>query len=189
MRNFNVLIPDTQLKDAAIVNKFEKGNLDIFLLSDAVTLDNNTVEQIMNDLKIFLKVKKINPDLIRNSYSLKILSKKAIDLMLPFIKDDAQIIDLDLINEATHEIITGYSLVHPIRSFRCLDFDKTEFVDKDEPVVLGNDITIQSQKIPDSIHIFRLTENPEYVLISQELLEAISGKGLTGMCVIVCDSV
>ena len=188
MRNFNVLIFDLQSKQDTVVKRYEKGNLKIFLLNEAITFDEKTINLIKTDLKMYLQCKKINPDLLGNSYSLKILSKKAIDLMLPFIKDDVQIIDLDLINDATHEIITGYSLVHPIRSFRCLNFDKTEFVDKDEPVVLGNDITIQSQNIPDNIHIFRLEENPHYVIISQELLEAITGKGLTGMCVIVCDS-
>ncbi len=189
MRNFYVLIPDTQLKNATIVSKHEEGKLDTFLLNKAMIFDSNSIKLIKNDLKMFLECKKVNPDLIRNSYSIKILSKKVIDLMIPFTKDDVQIIDLDLINEKTNEIVKGYSLVHPIKSFRCIDFDKTEFVDKDEPVILGDNITIKTDVIPDDIHIFRLEENNHYVMISQELLDAITDKGLKGLCVICCDSV
>jgi hypothetical protein len=166
------------------ISDYEINPSDILKLWDTEILSLDFV----NSIKLFIKKNNPNTDLVGNPLSLTIISEKLYNIIAYYIENDVQTFDIKLIN--SNNTISGYKLIHPIKSFKCVNFDISDVIySNDNEISCIPKLVINKDKVKDSIHIFRLDEVKTDIIFSDFLAKLLIGKSINGVAFIRCKAV
>lgn len=174
MRRFYVLAADPKRSDLQSVKSYNLGGLSLHPLwrGDRVSTEFPTSCRIV-------VTNKQHADLLGNPLSLIIVSDRVLSRIQKLVSpDEMQILSPPIFNETTNEAVPGYYLLNCLRTINALSPDCTEA----QPMI--DQIVIKESLVPKNTNLFRLGGQTFLYLISEELFEELSGKGLQGMMAI-----
>ena len=178
MRDFYILTFDSGRDYFMTVADYQINDFDVTLLWGKGMVEANISESV----KLFVNTESVQPaDLIGNPISWHVCSERLISAWFSKIKNDVQLLKAPLYDLKTKEQITGFQILNPIKSLDVLDREKSTFVGS-----MAIDFVVDRSKIPDSVNIFRPIESSSDVIVSEELPNALIGKGYKGIAFIKC---
>lgn len=182
IRKFHILALDSTRTDLMIVDDYDIEKIDI------TKFWRN--EKIYDSEKLLLKVHEEGKDItdaVGNPLSLFIFSEKLVNIINSFLSESVQLLDANLFGK--NGKIKGFKIVHCIRAIRCLDINnsKVSYSDDNKLSIVGS-VTILEKNIPKNIHFFRIEEDKNTVVVSDELAQTIVGKNINGIAFIKCKS-
>ncbi|MBN2817943.1 MAG: hypothetical protein JXP36_03190 [Bacteroidales bacterium] len=186
MRNFNILTLDSTRDDLLSIEDYDFGSFELTKLWLPKKIDED-----ISNIKFYTD--NLNSDItdaVGNPLSLFIFSDKMINLLFPFLNEDAQVISLELINNNTKDKIKGFNLLHPFKAFKCIDIKNSgvSYSGGNEISIVG-DCVIREKEVPTDVHIFRVEEDKNTVIVSDELAKSLVGKDVNGIAFIRCKCV
>jgi hypothetical protein len=113
-------------------------------------------------------------DYLWNPFSWMIISERFWTIICPLVEQDCQTLHAPLYDQSTRWPIPGYLIINPIRSFAAVM----------NPDFTLQDVVIDSSRVPEGVHIFRMAESPSVTLVSSSVLSAFWGKGLKGLALL-----
>lgn len=120
-------------------------------------------------------------DLLANTLSWTIVSDRLYQLMLPFLEGTPhETLHPALFNYKSRKALNGFILLHPLLTINALHKYRGGFISL-------LDMVVDTSKVPDNVHLFKLGESPGTVVISKPLMEALEGQRLQGVAVVVLE--
>ena len=145
-----------------------------------IVRDDKPVGKLPGDVQLYVKGKK-PADLLANTLSWTIVSDRMYQLMEPFLtRTPHETLDPQLVDDATREPLRGFKLLHPLLTINALHKYGGGFISL-------LDMVVDTGKVPENVHLFKLGESPSTVVISKPLMEALEGQGLQGVAVVVLE--
>lgn len=187
MRNFHILTLDSTRNDLMHVSDYDLNEIDITQFWTDGKIDDKISRSLV--LKIDERGKEIT-DAVGNPLSLYIFSEKLVKILKPFFNDDIQLIEANLLNDKNNNKVEGFKIIHVLKSISCLDIKKSEisYSDENEISIVGT-ITVIEKKIPVNLHIFRVEEDKNTIVVSDQLAHSLVGNKINGVAFIRCKSI
>jgi hypothetical protein len=102
--------------------------------------------------------------------------------------DNLDLYDAELVDPRTRQVNTDFKAVNIVGKVRCVDLEKSEFDPRSEfPMLEFRRIVVDEEKVGD-LRMFRLAENPLFILISDEVKAALGEAPLVGVQAAPLDS-
>lgn len=126
-------------------------------------------------------------DIICNTENVIIISEKAYDFFKSegITGDNVEYFPIAIRNKKGRLLKnTQYFLVNPLTKINCLDRDRSKFITRDDGITVLkiNNLHIKEELIPDDIPLFRLGEQPTYLIYRSDFIKKMEDLGLTGFC-------
>jgi len=186
MRRFHRLIFDSARKDLASISAYELGDF------SPVTFWTGTRfnEQFPTNMRLEVERSDyLDPDLLGNPLSWLICSTRFVVLMRKTAERDIQVFAVPLVDNQTREMVTGYHIVNPTRLVECLNVERSIVSRKaDGTLAAVYEIAVRESKVPNDANIFRIAEQPNIVLFSDDAVLPLLGKDLLGLAFVQCAS-
>ena len=171
MRKFFVLAYEDR-DDLETVADYEVHDFDI----TQFWIGNEFSGHLPADLKLWVDWGE-RSDYLANPLSWQILSQRMWEEIQPLAGTDCQTLEVPLFYTKSETPVDGYVLINITR---CVSASLVE--DREEPSV--QNLSLELSRIPDDAHLFRLAESPTIILLSEELVEQLRGKGFQGAALI-----
>ncbi|WNZ57896.1 hypothetical protein QT397_11340 [Microbulbifer sp. MKSA007] len=178
MRKFFELMPDAGLKGYSYVDNYYLGGFDRLSIIQAKRCNQDELSRV----KICIEDTNLQlADFMGGVIDWPTLSDKFFNLIKDIIFSDVQVLDLPLFSQATGGEIKGYRLLNILSLVDCVDKSRSLVT----PGIRGEDIItelyIHSNLVPDDVNIFRIPDCLDGIIVSEEFLARIRGKGLKGV--------
>ena len=111
-------------------------------------------------------------DYLGNPMSWEIISPDFLNLIMPFIDDNIQLIPLIMYKDGKK--VDRYTLINPLGCVNAV-------VDIGKDSIPISQMKLDSKAIPPGRHIFRLCHSTTLIVVSQAFVDAIWGHGLKGI--------
>lgn len=186
MRKFHIITLDSTRDDLLSIEDYDFGNFNLtkFWMAKKIDEDISNINFYTDNIGIDIT------DAVGNPLSLFIFSDKLIKIIHPYVKKDAQVINIDLINNITKDEINGFNILHPFKSIRCIDLEQSGIsYSNDNEISIIGDCVIKEKEVPNNVNIFRVEEDKNTVIVSDELAQSLVGKNINGIAFIRCKSV
>jgi hypothetical protein len=186
MRSFYQLIHNTNRSGLYVVSDYDLGDFDSRRLWHGERLEG----LIPGDVRLYLQTLGRQPaDLVWNPVSWPICSQRLLELILPVCQGDVEVLPAPLFDEASSTPVPGYGLLNVTRLILCLDAENSVVGRSREDGRLAGVYTyvLKADRIPPDAHLFRLTEWPYTILMSNAVEQVLRGEGLTGLALMPCD--
>ena len=125
-------------------------------------------------------------DFLNNVHRLLVGSESARELFASagLGPEDVEIIPIAIADKKKKPIPKKYFILHPIRRIACMDPKRSDcehkkYAHKERWFIRA--LQLDEEKIPVDAKLFRLAEDPRYILIRSDLLERIREAKLTGL--------
>ncbi|NUQ40825.1 MAG: hypothetical protein HUU32_05470 [Calditrichaceae bacterium] len=190
MRKYHELLFDSSRTDIMGVLDYDMKNFDLTKL----WLGEKVKGGIPKDVVLFVDNTNIeHTDYVGNPITWIIMSDKLINLMYGYIKDDVEILDVNLFNQSESKYVKGFHVINPLRKIKCLDVEKSilsypvdeEFKDLGFTVIKP---VLKIKDIPEHVHLFRLEEAKNIIIFSDSLAQSLRGKGINGVAFVKLDT-
>lgn len=186
VRTFHRLIFDSSRDDLFTVVAYSLDEFDLTIFWKGIEV----VGPIPTSVKLFVDIEKDNaPDLVGNPISWYICSERLLDYWLPLIEQDIQLCEAPLYVKKTNKKILGFKILNPLTIIEAMDMRKSRFISNKNKLKTVSKFVFEIKKIPENIHIFRPSEFPKAIIVSDELVKKIVGIGIRGLALIRCESV
>ncbi|WP_088254780.1 hypothetical protein [Fimbriiglobus ruber] len=171
MRKFYILREDAADETLQWIVDYRKDDTDMSLSRECIKLD----EAYLKNVKLYIN-NNHHADIIANPLGLSIVSKKLATLIYDFVaEDEVQILEVPIFLEGSNETTNEFCLLNPLRMFAALSpLSASERLVAHRTEIIAN-------RIPDTVHIFRLEERTPFIITSDELVEHLKWKGLIGV--------
>jgi hypothetical protein len=169
---------DSGSKDLMSVVDYEMGDFDL------KSLWGKGKSNLPDNVKLFVKKEYLKkPDLLGNPISWFICSDRLIEIWMPKIEADVQILNAPIYEVKTKKEIEGYKIFNPIRKVEALDKEKSVFLGK-----IVTEFVFDKKRIPNNLHVFRPVESPKAIIVSDELVKKLIDQNINGVAFIKCKS-
>lgn len=184
MKNYHCLTFDSTRKDLLSVVDYEMGD---FKLTNFWGGKQNI--SLSDSVQLFIDSTGNSPDLMGNPVSWLICSEKLISLISSVTSDGFEIYDAPLFDSKTKKTVAGYSILNVYKKIPCLDLEKSsvDWSSDHKEITAVYEHVFCKDKIPEDCHIFRPSEWPFSVVLSDKLAKSFIGKDLTGVAFIKSD--
>lgn len=125
--------------------------------------------------KIYVEGKKT--DIVNNPFSIHIVSEKFANLLLDNAASQIELVPAPLFAKSG-EKVEGYFVLNCLNMIDCIDWKNSVYSKNEELDTLAVfDVAIDSDKVPDDVSIFRLSQAPENgVFLRMSLYEQLKGR-------------
>ncbi|HKS38603.1 MAG TPA: DUF1629 domain-containing protein [Verrucomicrobiae bacterium] len=172
-------------EDSISVEQYVLGDFDHTVFWQSKAFPEALPESVRN----YVNSGKAKPvDYLANPLSWPICSDRLMELIWPLVSNDVQVFEAPLFEMGFESRVFGYKLLNILSSVPCLDLEKSVVGRSDEDGTLMGvyEMVITSAKVPTTVHLFRPVEWKHAIIVSEELVTAISGKGLKGLALERC---
>jgi hypothetical protein len=184
MRKFHTIMMDPNRDDLLSIIDYETDKIDLLKFWTDERLNQKEVLEMR--LIVDTKDDEIS-DVVGNPLSLLILSEKLISIISGFTKDDVQFLKPNLMFDKN--TIDRFKIMHTIKSIECLDMENSGISSYgDSGISVIGHTAIFSSKVPEDTHIFRLKEDLNTIIVSDELAQSLVGKNINGLAFAQCES-
>jgi hypothetical protein len=180
MKQYFSLILDSERDDLASVIDYEIDSFDptVFWRGQEYCCSiPAAVRLYVNDADV------VSPDFLGNPLSWPIFSERLVKLSWELLKSDVKLFDAPLVSRANNQRLPGFSIVNTLRQVECLDLTKSvvSYSEEEERIVGIHKYAVIAEKVPSGLHIFRPTEWEHALIVSDEFVDSLRGKGLLGV--------
>lgn len=184
MRQFYKLIPYDPREELQFVADYDLGSFDHTILWKG----RHITESILRHVKLFVTLG-ATADYVGNPLSWPICSSRLISALLATIQQDCEILTAPTVDKETGEPIREFRLVNVLRRVACLNLERSD-VSYDEQhenrIFMIYKIALDEAKIDRNVHLFRLTEWPYAVIVSDEFADQLVGQQFRGLALEAC---
>jgi hypothetical protein len=173
MRTFYI-ISHTEDDSAMRVVDYEAEGHEFIELWKGVPID----KEVLSRMRLFVD-DGANVDYLANPCSLFIASNRLLELLQKVAAHNFEYFDAPIRDLDGRESVKEYKLVNIIRVVDALA----------EPLVTLQTMKIDSKKMPDDAHLFRIRGHESVKFCSGEVLSEMRGKGLTGIALLPVSTV
>lgn len=174
MRRFYILGCDSNRDDLQTVTGYDLGDFDDSPLWQGRPLGRKLPKSVK-----LLVSEKTPSDLLGNPLAWTIVSERLLHLLQPFVTEqDIEVLKPNILLDRSSKRVKGYSILNVLRSI-----DATHLAFGQPKPTVGN-TTIDSKQVPADCHLFRLTDRPMLLCISDVLFSSLLDNGLNGLVAI-----
>ena len=190
MRKFHIITLDSTREDLLDIEDYDIRNTDITKFWSAEKLPPDSA----SSMKLYINEPDSNvidkTDAVGNPLSLFIFSTRLTILIYSYIAEDTQIFDIELNNNSGINIKDKFKIVHPFKSVDCLDLEQSGLsYSQDEEISVVGNCVIKEKLVPEDINIFRIKEDNNTIIVTDQLAGSLIGKGINSIAFIRCRSV
>jgi hypothetical protein len=128
----------------------------------------------------------LRSDILANPVSWLILSNQLWSLVSSLTKHDVQVFEAPVFRKSDGSHVSGYKLINPIRLIECLDMEKSTILRRDDGTIASViKPCIKARAVKDH-HMFRIKENRNRMIVSDELAKGLAGKDIRGVAFVRC---
>ena len=121
-------------------------------------------------------------DYLTNPLSRPICSDRLVHLIHRRGASGVQILEFRLLDANTERPVEGYRLVNVLTKIEALDIAQSQLSrDENGRISAVFKIAVSPEKVSKDVHIFRLSEWPYAIIVSDALAQDFVGKGLRGL--------
>jgi hypothetical protein len=183
-RKFFVLIINSQETKFQTISDYQMKGFDLMQLWHGDKLDGALPAAV----KLFVDSTEPIADYLPNPISWPIVSDRLLGMLAPFINENhIQLIPAPVFDIKTKEKVAGYTIFNVTHKLPALDLEQSRVTYSPyDPtkITYVTDYVFSTAKIPDSTHIFRLQQPSQDIVFSEEVVSALTGKGLNSIAFI-----
>jgi hypothetical protein len=158
-----------------VVESAQRGQFDITRLWRGKPLGS----PIPRTVRLYVNAGKAGmTDYVPNTLSWPVCSQRFIDLLSPLAESDFELFDAPLFDVTTKDHVAGFKIMNVVRLIECLDIGRSVMAKRFPCAIVP---VFKARKLPNTVHIFRAAESPCGVLLSEEAVQQLRGKGLRGV--------
>lgn len=186
IRVFHRLILDSARDDLFRVVDYVVDDFDLTIFWKGIKVNG----PIPESMKLFVDSKDTaSPDLLGNPLSWHICSERLLGCWHPMIEKDIQLLEAPLYQKVANQRVSGFKILNPLTCIQALDVHRSEVIGNSKRIKAVSRFVFEESKIPQGVHIFRPSEFPKAIILSDELAQKIAGLGMAGLAFVRCESI